>query len=69
MTYHRLPPPSIPAIDGFSTGSTPTTVFSPNDENNVLQYQGVKDGVQVDIFQPVLAKLTPILLNQWLTRN
>ncbi|HCN14633.1 MAG TPA: hypothetical protein DIS69_01015, partial [Moraxellaceae bacterium] len=32
-------------------------VFSSNDESNVLQYQGVKDGVQVDIFPARFGKI------------
>ena len=60
---HDLPPPrppipSIPAmIASAPSSSTPTTVFSPNDESNVLQYQGVKDGVQVDIFPARFGKI------------
>ncbi|MDN8963489.1 hypothetical protein Q0P11_14615, partial [Staphylococcus aureus] len=37
--------------------STPITVSSPNDEGNVLQYQGVRDGVQVDIFPARFGKI------------
>lgn len=57
---HDLPPPRppIPAmIASAPSSSTPTTVFSPNDESNVLQYQGVKDGVQVDIFPARFGKI------------
>ena len=60
---HDLPPPippipPIPAmIASAPSSSTPTTVFSPNDESNVLQYQGVKDGVQVDIFPARFGKI------------
>lgn len=57
---HDLPPPMppIPAmIASAPSSSTPTTVFSPNDESNVLQYQGVKDGVQVDIFPARFGKI------------
>ncbi|WNP26856.1 HAMP domain-containing sensor histidine kinase [Moraxella sp. DOX410] len=57
---HDLPPPRppIPAmIASAPSSSTPTTVFSPNDEGNVLQYQGVKDGVQVDIFPARFGKI------------
>ena len=57
---HDLPPPipSIPAmIASAPSSSTPTTVFSPNDESSVLQYQGVKDGVQVDIFPARFGKI------------
>ena len=57
---HDLPPPipSIPAmIASAASSSTPTTVFSPNDESSVLQYQGVKDGVQVDIFPARFGKI------------
>ena len=57
---HDLPPPRppIPAIIASApSSSTPTTVFSPNDEGNVLQYQGVKDGVQVDIFPARFGKI------------
>ena len=55
---HDLPPPRppIPAMIA-STPSSTTTVFSPNDEGNVLQYQGVKDGVQVDIFPARFGKI------------
>jgi len=53
-----LPRPPIPAMIASSpSSSTPTTVFSPNDESNVLQYQGVKDGVQVDIFPARFGKI------------
>lgn len=55
-----LPPPRppIPAmIASAPSSSTPTTVFSANDESNVLQYQGVKDGVQVDIFPARFGKI------------
>ena len=44
-------------IASAPSSSTPTTVFSPNDESNVLQYQGVKDGVQVDIFPARFGKI------------
>lgn len=57
---HDLPPPRppIPAmIASAPSSSTPTTVFSPNDESSVLQYQGVKDGVQVDIFPARFGKI------------
>lgn len=57
---HDLPPPRppIPAmIASAPSSSTPTTVSSPNDESNVLQYQGVKDGVQVDIFPARFGKI------------
>lgn len=60
---HDLPPPRppIPAMPAMiasaPSSSTPTTVFSPNDESNVLQYQGVKDGVQVDIFPARFGKI------------
>lgn len=57
---HDLPPPMppIPAmIASAPSSSTPTTVFSPNDESSVLQYQGVKDGVQVDIFPARFGKI------------
>lgn len=57
---HDLPPPRppIPAmIASAPSSNTPTTVFSPNDESNVLQYQGVKDGVQVDIFPARFGKI------------
>ena len=57
---HDLPPPipSIPAmIASAPSSSTPITVSSPNDESNVLQYQGVKDGVQVDIFPARFGKI------------
>ncbi|PAL17801.1 hypothetical protein B8W92_02290 [Moraxella osloensis] len=57
---HDLPPPRppIPAmIASAPSSSTPNTVFSPNDESNVLQYQGVKDGVQVDIFPARFGKI------------
>ena len=58
---HDLPPPRppIPAIPAMiaSAPSSTTTVFSPNDESNVLQYQGVKDGVQVDIFPARFGKI------------
>ena len=57
---HDLPPPRppIPAmIASAPSSSTPTTIFSPNDESNVLQYQGVKDGVQVDIFPARFGKI------------
>lgn len=57
---HDLPPPRppIPAmIASAPSSSTPTTVFSPNEESNVLQYQGVKDGVQVDIFPARFGKI------------
>jgi two-component system OmpR family sensor kinase len=57
---HDLPPPipPIPAmIASAPSSSTPTTVFSPNDESSVLQYQGVKDGVQVDIFPARFGKI------------
>ena len=55
---HDLPPPRppIPAMIASAPSST-TTVFSPNDESNVLQYQGVKDGVQVDIFPARFGKI------------
>ena len=55
-----LPPPRppIPAmIASAPSSNTPTTVFSANDESNVLQYQGVKDGVQVDIFPARFGKV------------
>lgn len=57
---HDLPPPRppIPAMIASAPSST-TTVFSPNDEGNVLQYQGVKDGVQVDIFPARFGKIDP----------
>lgn len=57
---HDFPPPRppIPAmIASAPSSSTPTTVFSSNDESNVLQYQGVKDGVQVDIFPARFGKI------------
>ena len=57
---HDLPPPRppIPAmIASAPSSNTPTTVFSPNDESSVLQYQGVKDGVQVDIFPARFGKI------------
>lgn len=57
---HDLPPPRppIPAmIASAPSSSTPITVSSPNDESNVLQYQGVKDGVQVDIFPARFGKI------------
>lgn len=57
---HDLPPPRppIPAmIASAPSSSTPTTVFSPNDESSILQYQGVKDGVQVDIFPARFGKI------------
>lgn len=57
---HDLPPPRppIPAmIASAPSSSTPNTVFSLNDESNVLQYQGVKDGVQVDIFPARFGKI------------
>ena len=44
-------------IASAPSSSTPTTIFSPNDESNVLQYQGVKDGVQVDIFPARFGKI------------
>lgn len=55
---HDLPPPrpALPAMIASAPSST-TTVFSPNDESNVLQYQGVKDGVQVDIFPARFGKI------------
>lgn len=55
---HDLPPPRppIPAMIASAPSST-TTVFSPNDEGSVLQYQGVKDGVQVDIFPARFGKI------------
>ena len=59
---HDLPPPRppIPAmIASAPSSSTPITVSSPNDESNVLQYQGVKDGVQVDIFPARFGKIDP----------
>lgn len=55
-----LPPPRPPLptmIASAPSSSTPTTVFSPNDESSVLQYQGVKDGVQVDIFPARFGKI------------
>lgn len=57
--HDLLPPrPPIPAmIASAPSSSTPTTVFSPNDEGSVLQYQGVKDGVQVDIFPARFGKI------------
>lgn len=57
--HDLLPPrPPIPAmIASAPNSSTPNTVFSPNDESNVLQYQGVKDGVQVDIFPARFGKI------------
>lgn len=60
LAPHDLPPPRppIPAmIASAPSSSTPTTVFSPNDESSVLQYQGVKDGVQVDIFPARFGKI------------
>lgn len=57
---HDLPPsrPPIPAmIASAPSSSTPITVSSPNDESSVLQYQGVKDGVQVDIFPARFGKI------------
>lgn len=57
---HDLPPPMPPItamIASAPSSSTPTTVFSPNDESSVLQYQGVKDGVQVDIFPARFGKI------------
>ncbi|CAM3339075.1 HAMP domain-containing sensor histidine kinase [Moraxella osloensis] len=57
---HDLPPPRPPLpakIASAPSSSTPTTVFSSNDESNVLQYQGVKDGVQVDIFPARFGKI------------
>nr|WP_186008031.1 HAMP domain-containing sensor histidine kinase [Moraxella osloensis] len=57
---HDLPPPRPPRpamIASAPSSSTPTTVFSPNDEGSVLQYQGVKDGVQVDIFPARFGKI------------
>lgn len=57
---HDLPPPRPPIaamIASAPSSSTPTTVFSPNDESSVLQYQGVKDGVQVDIFPARFGKI------------
>nr|WP_198510992.1 HAMP domain-containing sensor histidine kinase [Moraxella osloensis] len=57
---HDLPPPRppIPAmIASAPSSSTPITVSSPNDESSVLQYQGVKDGVQVDIFPARFGKI------------
>lgn len=57
---HDLPPPipPLPAmIASAPSSSTPTTVSSPNDESSVLQYQGVKDGVQVDIFPARFGKI------------
>ena len=69
---HDFPPPRppIPAmiasapssstpttVSSPNDGSTPITVSSPNDESNVLQYQGVKDGVQVDIFPARFGKI------------
>ena len=58
FALHDLPPPRppIPAMIASAPSST-TTVFSPNDESNVLQYQGVKDGVQVDIFPARFGKI------------
>lgn len=55
---HDLPPPRPPrpAMIASAPSST-TTVFSPNDEGSVLQYQGVKDGVQVDIFPARFGKI------------
>ena len=55
---HDLPPPRppLPAKIASAPSST-TTVFSPNDEGSVLQYQGVKDGVQVDIFPARFGKI------------
>jgi len=44
-------------IASAPSSSTPITVSSPNDESNVLQYQGVKDGVQVDIFPARFGKI------------
>ncbi len=52
---HDLPPP-IPAMIASAPSST-NTFSSPNDESNVLQYQGVKDGVQVDIFPARFGKI------------
>ena len=55
--HDLLPPrPPIPAMIASAPSST-TTVFSPNDEGSVLQYQGVKDGVQVDIFPARFGKI------------
>ncbi|MDK1669811.1 HAMP domain-containing sensor histidine kinase [Moraxella osloensis] len=54
---HDLPPPIPAMIVSAPSSSTPTTVFSANDESNVLQYQGVKDGVQVDIFPARFGKI------------
>ncbi len=57
---HDLPPPRPPLpakIASAPSSSTPTMVFSSNDESNVLQYQGVKDGVQVDIFPARFGKI------------
>lgn len=57
---HDLLPPRPPIsamIASAPSSSTLTTVFSPNDESNVLQYQGVKDGVQVDIFPARFGKI------------
>lgn len=54
---HDLPPPIPAMIASAPSSSTPTTVFSPNDESNVLQYQGVKDGMQVDIFPARFGKI------------
>ena len=57
---HDLPPPRPPLpamIASAPSSSTPITVSSPNDESNVLQYQGVKDGVQVDIFPARFGKI------------
>jgi len=57
---HDLPPPRPPLpakIASAPSSSTPTTVFSSNDESSVLQYQGVKDGVQVDIFPARFGKI------------
>lgn len=58
LAAHDLPPPRppIPAMIASAPSST-TTVSSPNDEGNVLQYQGVKDGVQVDIFPARFGKI------------
>lgn len=58
LAAHDLPPPRppIPAMIASAPSST-TTVFSPNDEGSVLQYQGVKDGVQVDIFPARFGKI------------
>ena len=57
LPHDLLPPrPPIPAMIASAPSST-TTVFSPNDESNVLQYQGVKDGVQVDIFPARFGKI------------